>query len=297
MKKNKKSGSKKNTPKKQATEEKLTSVEVTGSDHPDKIPDADTTISDHPDRKVLTAGTTGFEFDTDFTGVKPEVIKDGPELLFDGFEVEKRPEYKDERYEADSVFGVRESARSKEDLDSLWKQKNDQLRQSIATNEKQLLFVKKRIEQLKFALVFHIVLFIVCVLVNVLLWIMKNAIWQAFQPTYVGVLLVMTGVVSFYNVFATGKSIRQYRYHIVRDAGWTKPPVVDPLHRKRPGRERNFKAEYEKVNWVLRQYDYEKELMFVIKMHIDSGELTDVEELRRQLMDVFIFEEVVPAMR
>ncbi|MCR4945528.1 MAG: hypothetical protein K5929_01120 [Lachnospiraceae bacterium] len=249
------------------------------------------------EKKTRAVGAAGYEFETDFTGDEPTPIKDDLDLFFDGQEKEKVEKTPDERYETDSLFSVRQSDYGIEDLKNLWMQKNSLLCQSIATNEKHLLFVKKKIENMKFSVKFHVSLFVVCIALNAFLWFMKEAIWPMFQPTYIGVMLFLTGVVAFYNVFATSKSISDYRFHVVRNAGWTKPHVADPFHKKSPGRERNIRAEYEKINWILRQYDYEKELMFVIKMHIDSGEMTDIDELRRQLRDVMIFEEVIPAIR
>ncbi len=255
------------------------------------------TKSSEHHKNVFTAGKVGYEFDTDFTGDKPKRIKDEPALLFDGFEKERQKSPMDRQYEADYAYGVVSEKCSKSDLENLWNQKNDLLRQSIASNEKQLIYVKKRMDDLKFAVKFHIFLFIISIVLFGFLFFMKFAIWDVFKPVYIFFGLGLVGILGFYSVLSLGKSIRQYKYHVKKDAGWTKPHVSDPFSHRRAQRERNYKAEYEKVRWVLRQYDYEKELMFVIKMHIDDGELNDLEDLRRQLHDVFIYEEVVPAIK
>ncbi len=251
------------------------------------------------EKHFRTAGTVDYEFDTDFTGDDPSPIKNELDLFFDGQEKEKVERIRDEKYEADSAFGVVESAQGKDVLKNLWIQKNDMLRQKISENEKHLLFVKKKIENLEFAVKINVIIFVICLLTVIITFLMRNVIMEVFRPVYYAFGLPFLGIVAFLSLFSTGKVVRQYKYHVKRDLGWTKPhPLEEFTHRyRRAARERNYKAEYDKVNWVLRQYDYERELMFIIKTHIDNGEIDDVEELKRQLHDVLIYEDVEPAMK
>jgi hypothetical protein len=131
------------------------------------------------------------------------------------------------------------------------------------------------------------------------MFLMRNVIIDIFRPIYIVFGLPLMGIAAFLSLFSAGRVVRLYRFHVKKDLGWTKPHPVGEhtLRYRRASRERNYKAEYEKVNWVLRQYDFERELMFVIKKHIDNGEIDDIEELKRQLHDVFIYEDVEPAMR
>ena len=249
------------------------------------------------EKKVRAAQPLDYEFDTDYTGKSPKIIRDDPALLFDGFEREKPRAAVNSRYEAESAFGVVSEKCSKVDLENLWNQKNDLLQQSIASNEKQLISVKKRMDDMKFAVKFHIGLFVVSILIFAFLFLMRLMVWEVFKHVYTLFGLGLAGILGFYSVLSLGTSIRQYRFHVKKDFAWSKPHVIDPFSHKRAQRERNYKSEYEKVRWVLRQYDYEKELMFVIKMHIEHNEIFDLEELRRQLHDVLVYEEVVPAAK
>ena len=184
-----------------------------------------------------------------------------------------------------------------DELEYYWTQKNDMLMKSIELNEQHLIFVKKKIEKLKLALVFHIVLFAICFAVNVVLWKIKVTLYGDDQPTLIGVGLFSTGVIVFFDFLFSIKSIKQYIYHVAKDVGWTKPQAVDKESKRKPARELNYRAEYEKVNWILRQYDNEKEQLYSIKVRIDSGEINDADDLQRQLHEVLIYQEVVPAMK
>ena len=199
---------------------------------------------------------------------------------------------RDPNLENDAIVPI-----SKSELEYYWTQKNNLLMKSIELNEQHLIFVKKRMEKLKLAIVFHAALFLICVVANVFLWNIKVAFWGDDQPTLIGIGLFSTGIIAFFDFIFSIKSIKQYTYHIAKDVGWNKPQAVDKQSKRKPARELNYKAEYEKVNWILRQYDNEKEQMYTIKVKIESGEMYDADDLQRQLHEVLIYEEVVPAMK
>lgn len=186
---------------------------------------------------------------------------------------------------------------SKDELEYLWKQKNELLMMSISLNEQHLYFVKKKMEKLKRAIVKNIVIFLGCVVANCSLWTIKLAVWGEDQPTFIGICLFSTAVVAFFDFLSSIKNIRMYIFHVAKDMGWKKPQAVDKNSKRKPAREQNYKAEYDKVNWILREYDQEKEIMFTLLNKIDSGEINDADDLQRQLHEVLIYEEVTPAMK
>ncbi len=182
-------------------------------------------------------------------------------------------------------------------LEYHWKEKNDLLISSIELNQQHLVFCKRKIEKLKRAIVAHIVLFVICFVVNVVLWRIKVIFWGDDQPTIIGVGLFSTAVLVLFDFLLSIRSIKYYIYHVVKDFGWTKPQAVDKNTKIKSTREKNFKAEYEKVSWILRQYENEKEQMYSIKMKIDSGEIYNTDDLIRQLHEILIYEDVAPAMK